>query len=193
MYYSHSDFDSKMPFKGGVIWFTGLSGAGKTTISSLVEAFITKEITLSKRIIRLDGDMLRAGLCQDLGFSVQDRAENIRRAAELSSFLSSLNHIVIVALISPIALDRNRARQIIESKGGRFVEVYIDTPLDLAEQRDVKGLYQKARRGELKNFTGIDSPYEIPVVPELTVTTENKTPEQSAAQVIEFLKQEGII
>lgn len=176
-----------------VIWFTGLSGAGKTTISSLVEANIAGKSSQHSLVTRLDGDMLRAGLCQDLGFSAADRAENIRRTAELASLLASLNHLVIVALISPIASDRNRARQIVEFKGGRFIEVYIDTPLDVAEQRDVKGLYSKARRGELRNFTGIDSPYEIPLNPELSVTTVNNTPEQSAAKVIEFLKVEGVI
>lgn len=176
-----------------VIWFTGLSGAGKTTISSLVESDIVGESSQHSLVTRLDGDILRAGLCQDLGFSAADRKENIRRTAELASLLTTLNHIVIVALISPIASDRSRARQIVESKGGRFIEVYIDTPLNVAEQRDVKGLYRKARKGELKNFTGIDSPYEIPMEPELIVSTENETPEQSAAQVIEFLKKEGII
>lgn len=176
-----------------VIWCTGLSGAGKTTISSLVEKHAAEELSATDSVIRLDGDILRAGLCQDLGFSDKDRAENIRRTAELSSLLSSLNQLVIVALISPISAERNKARQIIESKGSRFVEVYIDTPLRIAEQRDVKGLYRKARQGELKNFTGIDSPYEIPKSPELTITTKNETPEQSAAQVIEFLKKEGII
>lgn len=176
-----------------VIWFTGLSGAGKTTISSLVETDIAGKSSRHSLVTRLDGDMLRSGLCQDLSFSAADRAENIRRTAELASLLASLNHLVIVALISPIASDRNRARQIVESKGGRFIEVYIDTPLDVAEQRDVKGLYRKARKGELKNFTGIDSPYEIPVSPELSVTTVYNTPEQSAALVIEFLKKEDVI
>lgn len=176
-----------------VIWFTGLSGAGKTTISRLIEISMAEHCSSHESIIRLDGDVLRSGLSQDLGFSAADRAENIRRAAELACLLSSLNHIVIVALISPIASERNRARQIVESKGGRFIEIYIDTPLDVAEKRDIKGLYKKARNGELKNFTGIDSPYEIPMNPELSVSTENNTPEQSAAQVIAFLKNEGII
>lgn len=176
-----------------VLWFTGLSGAGKTTISSLVEATITKDPLLRHIVSRLDGDDLRAGLCQDLGFSAVDRTENIRRTAEISALFSSENHIVVVALISPLAEARAWARQIIESKGVRFIEVYIDTPLDVAEQRDVKGLYRKARNGELKNFTGIDSPYEAPLNPDLSVPTVNNTPEQSAAQVIEFLKKEGII
>ena len=176
-----------------VIWFTGLSGAGKTTISRLIEVSMAEHCSLYGSIIRLDGDVLRSGLCQDLGFSAKDRAENIRRAAELACLLSSLNHTVIVALISPIASERNRARQIIESKGGRFIEIYIDTPLDVAEQRDIKGLYKRTRNGELKNFTGIDSPYEIPVNPELSVSTVNNTPEQSAAQVMEFFKKKRII
>jgi adenylyl-sulfate kinase len=176
-----------------VLWFTGLSGAGKTTISSLVETAIIKDPFSRYLVTRLDGDDLRAGLCRDLGFSGVDRAENIRRTAEVSALFSSENHIVIVALISPLTEGRNRARQIIESKGVRFIEVYIDTPLDVAEQRDVKGLYRKARNGELKNFTGIDSPYEAPLNPDISVSTVNNTPEQSAVQVIEFLKKEGII
>ncbi len=176
-----------------VIWFTGLSGAGKTTISRLLELNIAKNFLLDGSIIRLDGDVLRSGLSQDLGFSATDRSENIRRTAELASLLFSLNHIVIVALISPVASDRRRARQIIESNAGRFIEIYVDTSLEVAERRDVKGLYRRARKGELKEFTGIDSPYEIPVNPELKVSTKGKTPQESADQVIEYLKVERII
>jgi len=176
-----------------VIWFTGISGAGKTTISRLVEVSIAKDFPQEKSVIRLDGDVLRAGLCQDLGFSVTDRAENIRRTAELASLLSSLNHIVIVALISPTASDRNKARQIIESNRGRFIEIYIDTPLEVAEKRDVKGLYRKARKGELSNFTGIDLPYEPPMNPQLTVSTISESPEESANMVFKYLKKERLI
>lgn len=177
---------------GSVIWFTGLSGAGKTTISCLVESAISKDPALNCSVFRLDGDTLRSGLCQDLGFSISDRAENIRRTAELCTLLTSSNHIVIVALISPIAEDRYRARRIVELKGGSFFEIYIDTSLEVAELRDVKGLYRKARNGELSNFTGIGSPYEIPVNPELIVTTDNETPEESAVKVVNFLKKMSV-
>lgn len=178
---------------GSVIWLTGLSGAGKTTISRLVEDELSDNTLSIGRVVRLDGDLLREGLCKDLGFSPEDRAENMRRVAELASLLSSLDHFVIVALISPFAEERYKARMKVEKGGGRFYELYINTPIHVVEKRDVKGLYRMARCGEVNNFTGIDSPYEPPSNPDLIVSTENMTPEQSAAQVIDFLVKKGIV
>jgi len=139
----------------------------------------------------LDGDNVRHGLNRDLGFADADRVENIRRVSEVAKLMIDSGLIVLTAFISPFRAERIAARQTIGD--ANFYEIYVATPLSVAEERDVKGLYKKARQGELKNFTGIDSPYEIPASPKLIVTTENETPEQSAAQVIEFLKKEGII
>ncbi|MEX0738975.1 MAG: adenylyl-sulfate kinase [Pseudohongiella sp.] len=174
--------------KGGgrppVIWFTGLSGAGKTTLAQEVERLLVSQAC---PVVRLDGDILRKGLCTDLGFSLADRTENMRRAAEVARLFVDAGHVVLAAFISPMAEERARVRALIEADGGRFIEVYVQVPLAIAEQRDVKGLYQKARRGELSNFTGIDSPYEAPVSPELIVSTEHDTPQQSAAKVLACL------
>lgn len=167
-----------------VIWFTGLSGAGKTTLAQEVERLLLAQ---TRPVVRLDGDVLRRGLCSDLGFSLADRTENMRRAAEVARLLVDAGNLVLAAFISPLAEERARVRALIETDGGRFIEVYVQVPLAVAEQRDVKGLYQKARRGELTNFTGIDSPYEAPECPELIVSTEHDTPQQSAAKVIAFL------
>lgn len=171
-----------------VLWFTGLSGAGKSTIANLVERQL---FALGRHSYLLDGDNVRHGLNRDLGFTDADRVENIRRVSEVARLMIDSGLIVLTAFISPFRAERIRAKQTIGPD--HFYEIYIDTPLAVAEQRDVKGLYKKARSGQLKNFTGIDSPYEIPIKPELVVSTESETPEQSAAQVIEFLKKEGII
>ncbi len=138
-------------------------------------------------VVTLDGDELRAGPCRDLGFTPQDRAENVRRAAVLASEQSQSGQIVLVALISPMRVDRDRARQIIEASGAAFVEVFVDAPLSVAEARDPKGLYKRARRGELSHFTGVDAPYEAPVTPALAIRTDTESPEQSASRVMEIL------
>ena len=171
-----------------VLWFTGLSGAGKSTIANEVERQL---FALGRHSYLLDGDNVRHGLNRDLGFTDADRVENIRRVSEVAKLMIDSGLIVLTAFISPFRAERIGARQTIGDK--QFYEIYVDTPLRVTEKRDVKGLYKKARKGELRNFTGIDSPYEVPKSPKLTVTTENETPEQSAAQVIEFLKKEGII
>ena len=165
-----------------VIWFTGLSGAGKSTIANLVE----KKLQASgKHCYLLDGDNLRHGLNKDLGFTEGDRVENIRRVAEISRLMIDAGLIVLTAFISPFRAERDMARGLLEE--GEFVEVFVDTPLDVAEGRDVKGLYRKARRGELSNFTGIDSPYEAPESPELVIDTTRHSPEEAADLVIELI------
>ena len=143
-----------------VIWLTGLSGAGKTTIANLVERRLHDE---GRHTYLLDGDNVRHGLNKDLGFTASDRAENIRRVAEVAKLMVDAGLIVIVAFISPFSSERRMARALVEP--GEFFEVYVDAPLHVAEERDPKGLYAKARRGELANFTGIDSPYEPPTEP----------------------------
>ena len=147
-----------------IIWLTGLSGAGKSTVADLLEQKLNKQ---DKHTFLLDGDNLRHTLNQDLGFSDYDRNENIRRIGEVSKLMTDAGLIVITAFISPFESERNMVRKLLDV--GEFIEIFIDTPLHIAEKRDVKGLYAKARAGELKNFTGIDSPYERPSKPELTI------------------------
>jgi adenylyl-sulfate kinase len=163
---------------------TGLSGAGKTTIAMHVEQQL---LAAGQACCVLDGDALRHNLCRDLGFSDADRAENNRRAAAVATLMMDAGLTVIVALISPFQADRDAARATIGAH--RFLEIHIDTPLAVAEQRDVKGLYHKARSGQIRHFTGIDSPYEAPVAPALKIETEHESPEQSAARVMALLKQ----
>ncbi len=160
-----------------VIWMTGLSGSGKTTIALELEKYLDCVI--------LDGDVLRTGLCSDLGFSLEDRNENIRRVSEVAKLFYSSERNVIVSFISPLENQRSFARSLIPQ--GDFIEVYIATPLDTCEKRDVKDLYAKARAGEIKDFTGISSPYEPPKNPEVTIRTENLTPELCALLIMKEL------
>jgi len=170
------------PIEPQVIWLTGLSGAGKSTIAqALAKALIDKNL----QTYILDGDVLRTGLNQDLGFSEADRIENIRRTAHVAKLMVDANLIVIAALISPYARDRQSARALF--KEGQFVEVFISTPVELCIQRDPKGLYAKALRGEIKGFTGIDAPYEVPTEPELTLQTQGRTVEELVNQVLGYL------
>jgi bifunctional enzyme CysN/CysC len=165
-----------------VLWLTGLSGAGKSTIANLVE----KQLAASGRhTYLLDGDNVRHGLNKDLGFTAQDRVENIRRVAEVSKLMVDAGLIVLVSFISPFRSERRMARELFAP--GEFLEVFVDTPLAEAERRDVKGLYKKARRGELRNFTGIDSPYEAPEEPEIRIDTTTLTPEAAAERIIAHL------
>ncbi|HEY7851918.1 MAG TPA: adenylyl-sulfate kinase, partial [Caulobacteraceae bacterium] len=165
-----------------VLWFTGLSGAGKSTIANLVEK---KLLAMGRHTYLLDGDNVRHGLNRDLGFTDAERVENIRRVAEVSRLMVDAGLIVLVSFISPFRSERRMARDLMGE--GEFFEVYVDTPLAVAEQRDVKGLYAKARRGELKNFTGIDSPYEPPEAAEIRVDTSALTAEEAADRIIEAL------
>ncbi|WP_428243104.1 sulfate adenylyltransferase subunit CysN [Gynuella sp.] len=171
-----------------ILWLTGLSGAGKSTVANLVEK---KLFTMGHHTYLLDGDNVRHGLNKDLGFTDGDRVENIRRIAEVAKLMVDAGLIVITAFISPFRSERRMAREMVED--GEFVEIFIDTPLSIAEQRDVKGLYKKARRGELKNFTGIDSPYEPPETAECQLDTTTSTPEESADMVIDYLRERGYI
>ncbi|RAS09446.1 sulfate adenylyltransferase subunit CysN [Cupriavidus alkaliphilus] len=166
-----------------IVWFTGLSGAGKSTIANLVEKRLH---ALGHHTYLLDGDNVRHGLNKDLGFSEADRIENIRRVAEVARLMLDAGLIVLVSFISPFRSEREMARAL--AGDGEFIEVFIDTPLAVAEQRDPKGLYRKARRGELKNFTGIDSPYEPPEHPEIRIDTTGDTAEQAAERIVAWLR-----
>jgi bifunctional enzyme CysN/CysC len=171
-----------------VLWYTGLSGAGKSTIANLVDK---KLHSMSRHTYLLDGDNVRHGLNKDLGFTDVDRVENIRRVAEVARLMVDAGLIVSTAFISPFRAERMMARSLLGE--GEFFEIFVDTPLGVAEQRDPKGLYRKARKGDLKNFTGIDSPYERPENPELIIDTTGRTPEQAADAIIAFLDAKGIL
>ncbi|MGO9803764.1 MAG: sulfate adenylyltransferase subunit CysN [Steroidobacteraceae bacterium] len=170
-----------------VLWLTGLSGAGKSTIANLIEKQLT---SAGRHTYLLDGDNVRHGLTKDLGFAAQDRVENIRRVAEVSRLMVDAGLIVLVSFISPFRAERRMARALFEP--GEFIEVFVDTPLAVAEERDAKGLYRKARRGELKNFTGIDSPYEAPEHPEIRIDTTAFSAAQAAELVVAHLRRAGV-
>jgi bifunctional enzyme CysN/CysC len=171
-----------------VLWLTGLSGAGKSTIANLVERRLHG---LGRHTYLLDGDNIRKGLNKDLGFTDADRVENIRRAAEIAKLMVDAGLIVITSFISPFAIERRMARELLEEH--EFIEVFVDAPLPVAEARDPKRLYERARRGEIKNFTGIDSPYEPPEAPELHIDTAGTSAEEAAEQVIKELRRRGIL
>ena len=170
-----------------VVWFTGLSGAGKSTIANLVEKRLH---AFGRHTYLLDGDNVRHGLNKDLGFTDADRVENIRRVAEVARLMSDAGLIVLVSFISPFRAERRMARGLMDE--GEFFEIFVDTPLAVAEARDPKGLYRKARRGELANFTGIDSPYEAPDSPEVRIDTTHIMAEQAADAIVEHLRRAGI-
>jgi bifunctional enzyme CysN/CysC len=171
-----------------VLWFTGLSGAGKSTIANLVEKQLYAR---GLHTYLLDGDNVRHGLTRDLGFTDEDRVENIRRVAEVAKLMVDAGLIVLVSFISPFRSERRMARALVAE--GEFLEIFVDAPLAVTEERDPKGLYRKARRGELKNFTGIDSPYEIPEHAEIHVDTTANTPASAAEQIIATLEERGVI
>ena len=174
--------------KPAVLWFTGLSGSGKSTIANLVEKRL---FDMGKHTYTLDGDNVRHGLNKDLGFTDADRIENIRRIGETAKLMADAGLVVLVSFISPFTAERNMARRLLE--GGEFLEIHVNTPLEVAEKRDVKGLYAKARAGEIKNFTGIDSEYQEPKNPEIVVDTVTLTPEQSAEKIVAYLEENGYI
>jgi bifunctional enzyme CysN/CysC len=179
----HADLKNQKP---AVLWFTGLSGSGKSTIANLVEKKLHR---MNRHTFLLDGDNVRHGLNKDLGFTEADRIENIRRVGEVAKLMTDAGLIVITAFISPFRAEREMVRTMLPE--GEFFEVFIDTPLSVAEARDVKGLYKKARAGDLKNFTGIDSPYEAPAKPEIRIDTTKITPEEAATLIVDALLGDG--
>ena len=176
--------------KGATIWLTGLSGSGKSTVSVALEQLMFKKGYL---VYRLDGDNIRFGLNSNLGFSAEDRKENIRRISEVAKLMGDIGVISTSAFISPYRADRDEAREIHNKAGIPFVEVFVDVPLAVAESRDPKGLYKKARKGEIKNFTGIDDPYEAPEKPEVVINTDKQTVNECAEAILEYLIKEDIV
>ncbi|MDN3513380.1 MAG: adenylyl-sulfate kinase [Candidatus Brocadia sp.] len=175
-----------MKQKGVTIWLTGLSGSGKSTIAVELEHALLENKHLA---YILDGDNIRHGLNKNLGFSPEDRSENIRRIGEVAKLFTDANMITITAFISPYRQDRDNVRKLL--KDGEFIEVYVKCPVEVCEQRDTKGLYKKARAGEVKEFTGISAPYEEPLHPELTVDTSKMTVDESTRAVLNYLEEKG--
>ena len=174
--------------RGAVLWFTGLSGSGKSTIGHRVERMLIERGAFA---YVLDGDNVRHGLNSDLGFAPEDRVENIRRIGEVARLFADAGGLVLSAFISPYREDRDRVRGLMGL--GEFIEVFVDTPLEICEARDPKGLYKKARAGEISNFTGLDAPYEVPENPEVHLETANLSVDEAAAQVIRYLDQQNIL
>jgi adenylylsulfate kinase len=174
--------------KGVTVWMTGLSAAGKSTIACIVEQLLLHK---KKHAYRLDGDNVRMGLNKNLGFSAEDRAENIRRIGEVAKLFADAGTIAITSFISPYQKDRQAVREL--NGPGGFIEVYIKVSLDAAEKRDPKGLYKKARAGQIKGFTGIDDPYEAPDKPELVIDTESLTAGDAAQQIVAYLEKGGYL
>ena len=173
---------------GAILWLTGLSGSGKSTVARLAEKKLVERGVLA---YVLDGDNVRHGLNADLGFGEKDRTENIRRIAEVAKLIADAGVVVLTAFISPFRVDRARARAV--ALEGTFFEVHVATPLEECERRDPKGLYKKARAGEIADFTGLTSPYEAPESPELVIGADGASPEACAAQLIELLEQRGLV
>ncbi len=174
--------------QAAVLWFTGLSGAGKSTVANALEQAL---VGIGAHTYLLDGDNVRHGLCADLGFSEADRTENLRRVGAVSALMVDAGLIVLSAFISPLRSQRDAVRAALPA--GKFIEIYVATSLEVCEQRDVKGLYQKARRGEIPHFTGISDPYEAPLNADLVLDTHAFTLEASVAQILQLLQNRGII
>ncbi|PIE51101.1 adenylyl-sulfate kinase [Candidatus Fermentibacteria bacterium] len=185
---TRKDIEELNSHKGATIWFTGLSGSGKSTVADHVSRILHAR---GVRTAILDGDNVRHGLNKDLGFSPEDRTENIRRIGEVAKLFTSFGVVNLLAFISPYRADRDAARDIQEK--GDFIEVFVDAPLEVAEERDPKGLYKKARAGIIPSFTGISAPYEEPENPEIHLHTDGQTPQESAMEVVKKLEELGII
>ena len=176
--------------KGATLWFTGLSGSGKSTIAFTLEHALVQRGRLA---YVLDGDNIRHGLNKNLGFSAADREENIRRIGEVAKLFADCGVLTMTSFISPYRKDRDLVRALHAEGQLPFLEVHVNTPIETCEQRDPKGLYKKARAGQLKNFTGVDDPYEAPLHPELTIDATSTSPQHAAAQLIEYLEKQGIL
>jgi len=176
--------------KGATLWFTGISGSGKSTIAVALEHTLHQYGKLS---YRLDGDNIRLGINKNLGFSAEDRTENIRRIGEISKLFVDSAVFALSSFISPYREDRIKVRELHDESGCNFIEVFVDCPLAEAEKRDPKGLYKKARAGEIKNFTGIDDPYEAPENPEIHLHTDQMTVEEEVSVIINYLKEKGFL
>lgn len=175
---------------GATIWFTGLSGSGKSTVAVALESELLRRNKLS---YRLDGDNIRLGINKNLGFSAEDRTENIRRIGEISKLFVDTGVIVLSSFVSPYRADRDIVRKLHDDGGLQFIEVYVDVPLEEAEKRDPKGLYKKARAGQIPNFTGISDPYEAPLNPELVLKTHEQTLQQEVDAIIALLEARGLL
>ena len=180
-------FSLETQTKGYILWLTGLSGSGKTTISNRLQEELLKQ---GKRVQQIDGDILRKTISKDLGFSLEDRTKNLERAIEVANLLSNNNIIVICSFISPIAELRHSFKRRFYNK---FIEIYVNAPLEVCEKRDVKGLYKKARSGEIKDFTGISQEYEEPFLPNIEINTDKETIEESTNKILIYLKREKYI
>jgi adenylylsulfate kinase len=176
--------------KGATLWFTGLSGSGKSTIAYTLEHALVQRGRLA---YVLDGDNIRHGLNKNLGFSAADREENIRRIGEVAKLFADCGVLTMTSFISPYRADRDKVRSLHVEGKLPFIEVFVNTPIETCEQRDPKGLYKKARAGQLKGFTGIDDPYEPPLQPELTIDATNTSPQQATVSLIEYLERQGIL
>ncbi|CAB5217167.1 unnamed protein product [Rhizophagus irregularis] len=186
---TRSERENLLKQKGLTIWFTGLSASGKSTLASVLEQHL---LHLGISSYRLDGDNIRFGLNKNLGFGPDDRTENIRRIAEVAKLFADSTTIALTSFISPYKADRDSARKLHEDNGIPFIEVFVDAPLEVVEQRDPKGLYKKAKAGEIKEFTGISSPYEPPTSPELHIQTDKTTIEESVKILVNYLKEKNI-
>jgi adenylylsulfate kinase len=175
--------------KGATLWFTGLSGSGKSTVAAALEHVLVER---GIHAYRLDGDNIRHGLNRNLGFSAEDRQENIRRIGEVARLFADAGTLAIASFISPYAADRDLCRALHEESGLSFLEIYVCAPLSVCESRDPKGLYQKARAGEITGFTGIDDPYEVPARPDLVLETDSKRVEDCVSACLELLEARGL-
>ena len=185
---SQAEREARHLQKGAIVWLTGLSGAGKTTLASRIERILFDQ---NKMVYMMDGDKVRQGLNSDLGYSAENRCENIRRIGEVARLFSNVAFLVIVAFISPFRKDRDRVRKAMEP--GRFVEVFVDCPLEICEKRDTKGLYKKARAKLIEDFTGISSPYEPPLSPEIHLKTDQQTIENCTKSIMDYLENSRLI
>ena len=185
---SKSQRSEQKKHKPTILWFTGFSGSGKSTVANALESALNQ---LGVHTYLLDGDNVRHGLCEDLGFTDEERVENIRRVGETAKLMVDAGLVVLTAFISPFQSERDMVRNLVED--GEFIEVFLDTPLEVCETRDPKGLYKKARAGEIKHFTGIDSDYQIPASPEIKIDTSKNTLDQSVQELVAYLKQQQII